>query len=328
MPWNATQLKERFDAKWRADADSGCWVWTGARAVSGYGKISLNTKLVPAHRLAWSLYVAAIPDGMTIDHKCRRRECVNPAHLEVVTAGENSRRRNFHYWKNSAAPEPIAKIPYVRQTFRESFDAKWKLVESGCWEWQRMKDSGGYGRIAVEGRPRLAHRIGYELYIGKIPDGLTLDHLCRNRACVNPSHLEPVTMKENTQRGMASKCTRERNLAKTHCKRGHPLSGENLVKTSKQRSCRTCRNLVRVATRRAIGLGPNFSGLAMGATISAVRRKAATHCKRGHEWTVKNTGSQKGGWRSCRACARDKSARYRAMENHQLGVGAQENCLG
>jgi hypothetical protein len=80
----------------------------------------------------------------------------------------------------------------------------------------------------------------YEALVGPIPDGLFLDHTCRNRNCVNPQHLDPVTNKENILRGEGSPA---KNARKTHCKNGHPLKGENLVRGSKgERVCRTCKN--------------------------------------------------------------------------------------
>lgn len=70
----------------------------------------------------------------------------------------------------------------------------------GCWFWLGATNSDGYGRIRIEGKTKFAHRIYYEHHIGPIPDGLELDHLCRNRSCVRPEHLEPVTHKENIRR--------------------------------------------------------------------------------------------------------------------------------
>lgn len=78
--------------------------------------------------------------------------------------------------------------------------------ENGCWVWQRVRDRHGYGRTHREsGKTALAHRVYYERLVGPIPDGLQLDHLCRNHACVNPEHLEPVTNRENVIRGIEAR---------------------------------------------------------------------------------------------------------------------------
>ena len=110
--------------------------------------------------------------------------------------------------------------------------------KTGCWEWWAYRDREGYGRFRLDGKTLLAHRVSYEMAKGKIPEVLQIDHLCRVRACVNPDHLETVTGKENLHRGEAPAAA---NRAKTHCIRGHELSGDNLyVYPDGRRSCKAC----------------------------------------------------------------------------------------
>ena len=111
-------------------------------------------------------------------------------------------------------------------------------AEGGCWEWLGGKTSGGYGHWAIGERGVMAHRAAYELLRGPISSGLTLDHLCRNRACVNPDHLDPVPIGENLRRGDTLNA---RNIAKSHCKRGHPFDGQNTyVFGNGFRQCKAC----------------------------------------------------------------------------------------
>lgn len=111
-------------------------------------------------------------------------------------------------------------------------------AEGGCIVWEGCVNSRGYGVISLDGARVLTHRLSYEAHIGPIPDGLQIDHLCRNKRCVNPAHLEPVTGLENQRRAAASK---------THCPRNHPLAGSNLILKKRPngsfiRNCRTCNN--------------------------------------------------------------------------------------
>jgi HNH endonuclease len=125
------------------------------------------------------------------------------------------------------------------RTLEERFWAQVNKTDS-CWLWTGHIATGkGYGRIRVNGEYQKAHRVSYELFVGPIPDGLQLDHLCRVRNCVNPEHLEPVTNRENGLRGTSPIYE---NLKKTHCSKGHPLSGDNLYpRTDGGRRCRICK---------------------------------------------------------------------------------------
>ena len=120
----------------------------------------------------------------------------------------------------------------------------WKKVTKTktCWLWVGAKCSDGYGNFKFYKKTKGAHQVSYILKYGVVPRGLELDHTCRQRSCVNPEHLEPVTHHENTLRGKVGETTRKRTLARTHCKHGHPFSGDNLYLDSNgYRYCRTCR---------------------------------------------------------------------------------------
>lgn len=110
--------------------------------------------------------------------------------------------------------------------------------KNGCWEWRGADNGAGYGKTYIGKRTRYAHRIVYEIFKGPIPRGLQLDHLCRNRKCVKPSHLEAVTARENILRGEGASA---RNSQKTHCPYGHEYTEKNTYVYGRWRQCRACR---------------------------------------------------------------------------------------
>lgn len=120
------------------------------------------------------------------------------------------------------------------------FQEKVSLAADGCWEWTGSHNGQGYGRFYLDGKKVYTHRYAYEQTNGPIPDGLVIDHLCRNPKCCNPEHLEPVTVSENALRGLTGKT--ERRL-KTHCKRGHEYNTENTAIRAGKRFCRACQKI-------------------------------------------------------------------------------------
>lgn len=141
----------------------------------------------------------------------------------------------------------------------DRLEGKYVVDEStGCWNWVGKLRADGYGIICSSKvgsrRPRelRAHRVSFERHIGSIPEGLDLDHLCRNRRCVNPEHLEPVTRKENLRRGAS-----EHSGGKTHCKHDHEFTPTNTYVTSAgYRNCRTCRRDYYMRKKRSRASAP------------------------------------------------------------------------
>lgn len=173
----------------------------------------------------------------------------------IPACGKPQRARGWclaHYARWRRHGNPLAGKPAYNQPIAERF---WSHVNKDgpipehrpdlgqCWEWTgaRTVMNGEYGVIRIEGSMVRAHRWLYEQVHGPIPDGFEPDHLCRNTACVNDSHLEPVTHQENMRRGQGAPAM---NRAKTHCPQGHPYDIFNTYYSpSGRRHCRACQKV-------------------------------------------------------------------------------------
>lgn len=195
----------------------------------------------------------------------------------------------------------------IKQTFLRRVEKEpW-----GCWLWSGGVNADGYGTLRLRGEYRLAHRLSYELHVGDIPEGLTIDHLCRIRRCVNPYHLQAVTRIENVRRSNAVGSV---NTRKTHCHRGHLFDEQNtqfrtMRNGNQARVCRECR---RLKWRR-----------------EHPRQEPKTHCPQGHEFTEENTRINANGHRVCRTCSRDRAREAKRAKGAQprAAAGVKTHCV-
>ena len=165
-----------------------------------------------------------------------------------MTTPEPEAREARNLTKHSLADIPSQRVPELRDRF-------WEFVDKGnphqCWPWTGTATKGGYGGFRFDGITIRAPRLSWELAHGPFSKGLMIDHLCRNPKCVNPSHLEPVTNRENTLRGCSPLAI---NAKKRYCPYGHEYNEENTRERVAdgwiRRDCRTCRNASNVDLRR------------------------------------------------------------------------------
>ena len=145
-------------------------------------------------------------------------------------------------------------MPGKRGTVTERWLRFIQPLSDGCWHWIGNHNGANYGTLKVNGLPKLAHVISFEMFVGFVPRGLELDHVCHSqnksceggkrcphRRCVNPDHLEPVTHRINVARGRGPRNMGIRNTEKRKCPDGHPYEGANLLMESGRRRCRVCR---------------------------------------------------------------------------------------
>lgn len=121
----------------------------------------------------------------------------------------------------------------------------------GCWNWQGTIKPNGYGQVRLNYKVQYAHRVVYQLFVQPIPEGMVIDHLCKNKACVRPTHLDLTTQKENVRRGNLASVARAMRAAVTHCPQGHAYDEQNTYMYGRNRQCRAChRDRARVRRER------------------------------------------------------------------------------
>lgn len=169
-------------------------------------------------------------------------------------------------------------------------DRFWSRVRKSdrCWEWDGAHLASGYGSFRHQGQARVVHRLTYEATFGPIQDGLQIDHLCRNRGCCNPDHLEAVSQKINLLRGVGFSAE---NARKERCPDGHIYDAINY---RGDRECSTCKRMRRRKHYEANSI----------ATKPAAKDR--THCPSGHPYSSENTRITKEGYRKCRACQAER----------------------
>lgn len=139
-------------------------------------------------------------------------------------------------------------MPPRRETALQRFFSKVQQDANGCWMWTDAPDRDGYGHFHADRKVHIAHRWAYEQFVGAIPEGLVLDHLCRTPSCVNPGHLEAVTSVENVMRGNGPSAI---NARRQHCVKGHVFDERNTrIGRQGRRECRECARLWQIDYRK------------------------------------------------------------------------------
>ena len=192
---------------WLTDTPSGCQEWRGYRYPNGYGYLGVGKKSMLAHRVAYELANGPIPDNQVIRHTCHNRACCRVSHLATGSQADNMRDRVVS-GRHIDAPD-LSQTNSIQIRERREPNMKfgsadfvgyfWNQSErvGECLEWQRAKDSNGYGVLRIGESQYRAHRIAWQLWMGDIPKGMVVIHKCDNRVCLDIHHLRLGTQADN-----------------------------------------------------------------------------------------------------------------------------------
>lgn len=199
----------------------------------------------------------------------------------------------------------------------------------GCIIWTGATLKSGYGQVQIDGINHRTHKLVYQLLIGPVTEGLHLDHVCHNRdtacpggvacmhrRCVNPHHLEPVTLAENARRSPLFRG------AWTHCAAGHPFDEDNtyIRPGTGRRGCRQCRREASARSKRGETV-PRQPKPEKPTVKAPHPQSLKTHCKHGHPFDEENTYVKPDGRRACRRCKTDRKAAAREQSTFTRGAG-------
>jgi len=251
---------------------------------------------VSAHRAVYELFAKPVADFTHLHHLCRNTNCVNPDHLLPLSADE-------HKLETRSAPRPKGTCTKERRNLNRFHKRISPEPMSGCWLWVGGSQRMGYGAFYLNGRMQPAHRVSYEMNNGPIPDGYHVHHMCGVTCCVNPIHLELLTMKQHV--AITHNVLRERAAKEVFCPKGHHYD-----KTSPSGLTRVC-----TECQRELGRARYASRAGRPVGLPATQR---IECPHGHPYAGRNvmTFKRKNGnnYRLCRICFNARQRKIRATK--------------